>query len=233
MNLELTCGYLIHSRPFKETSLIVDFFSKEQGRFSAIARGAKRPRSQYKGVLQPFQPLVVAAFGRNDLLTATRIESNGRAWTLTGMSLISGLYLNELLVRLLPRHETNTVIFEQYEAALQALSTGHELSLALRRFEKNLLVELGYGIDFHQDSQGRKIEPHRKYGFDPNHGLVVLESAQSQTIQGQTLLDFEQGQVSEQGLKELKWMFRRALHGLLGGQPLKTRELARQLGAVT
>ena len=135
--------YVLHTYPFKETSLVVELFSQQFGRIAAVAKGARRPRSAMRGMLQSFQMLAGAWSGKNELKTLHSLDWNAGLTLLNGEALMCGFYMNELLLRLLPREDAHVNLFQHYEIALQTLANETDLATTLRRFELKLLQELG------------------------------------------------------------------------------------------
>lgn len=141
-----TPGYMLHATAWRETSLIVQVFSREHGCLALVAKGAKRPYSVLRPVLTAFQPLLLSWSGGGEVKTLTRAEMAG-VRPLAGSALMSAWYMNELLLRLLPREDAHPVLFDAYDAALAQLAGGSRAAGALRRFEWVLLRETGYGVD--------------------------------------------------------------------------------------
>ncbi|TAM24260.1 MAG: DNA repair protein RecO [Candidimonas sp.] len=139
-------GYQLHAAPWRETSLIVQAFTREYGNVALVAKGAKRPYSTLRSVLSMFQPLELSWSGAGEVKTLTRAECAG-VWPLTGRAYMSGWYMNELLLRMLPREDPHAVLFDAYDAALAQLAQGSPAAGALRRFEWILLTETGYGVE--------------------------------------------------------------------------------------
>src|SRR5512144_2623587 len=137
-------SFVLHTYPYRETSLIVEAFTREYGRVALVARGAKRPRSELRGVLQGFQPLLLSWSGQQELKTLIRAEWRGGLALPGGSALLCGVYLNELLLKLLPREDAHLALYDEYQAALAELVAGAEQARVLRRFEVRLLAELGY-----------------------------------------------------------------------------------------
>src|SRR5438067_857687 len=151
-------AFVLHTYPYRETSLIVEAFTRQFGRVSVLARGARRPRSAMRGVLLSFQPLALSWFGKGELRTMARAEWVGGQPLLRGEALLCGFYLNELLLRLLPREDAHEALFVEYRQALQRLGanmdSGVDSGPVLRAFEKSLLKELGYAMTLERDSAG-------------------------------------------------------------------------------
>ncbi|MFT0850704.1 DNA repair protein RecO [Achromobacter sp. F4_2707] len=139
-------AYMLHASAWRETSLIVQIFSREHGNVAMVAKGAKRPYSALRPVLAAFQPLIVSWTGTGEVKTLTRADLTGIR-PLAGRSLMSAWYMNELLLRLLPREDPHPVLYDAYDAALQALEQGAQAASALRSFEWTLLEETGYGFE--------------------------------------------------------------------------------------
>jgi len=139
-------AYMLHATPWRETSLIVQAFSREHGSLALVAKGAKRPYSTLRPVLGAFQPLLLSWSGAGEVRTLTRAETAG-IHPLGGAALMSAWYMNELLLRLLPREDPHPVLFDAYDEALQRLAAGSRAAGALRRFEWTLLHETGYGVE--------------------------------------------------------------------------------------
>ncbi len=215
-------AYFLHARPYRETSLLLEIFSAEQGRISAVWKGGRRSKS---GVPQLFQPLLVEIAGGGDLKGLRQVEMAGPALMLAGPALFSAFYLNEILVRLLPRDEAHPALFVFYADTLACLSQD-EPALLLRRFEGHLLDALGYGIDFGHDSDsGDIVSPAFGYDFHPEHGFRRSHSLAT-AISGAILLQLANGDFSSPDAALVaKKIHRQALSRLLGSRPLKSREL--------
>lgn len=156
-------AYLLHSSAWRETSLIVQMFSRDHGNVAMVAKGAKRPYSALRPVLSAFQPLTLSWTGVGEVKTLTRAELAGIR-QLAGRSLMSAWYMNELLLRLLPREDPHPAVYDAYDAALTALERGGNAAGALRRFEWILLEETGYGLggplpDFDDAAEERRMRP--------------------------------------------------------------------------
>ena len=232
MRVDLQAGYVLHSRPWRDSSLIVEYFSRECGRVSLVARGAKSRKSRGgspAALLQPFTPLRCSWSGRGQLRTLTHCESNGQAWPLQGRQLYSGLYMNELLSRLLHHEDPHQKLFDHYAAALALLSDGECEEIPLRRFEIVLLEELGYGFDLSCDGRtGEALSEDSWYHFDQECGLVQATAGGSNSqprYPGIDLLRISRGEYSGTARQSAKRLMRQALSAHLGGRPLKSREL--------
>jgi DNA repair protein RecO (recombination protein O) len=230
--VQLQPAYLLHRKPFRDTSLLLEVFTPEYGRLGLIGRGARGPRSKLRGILQPYQPLLVSWSGRGELPTLTSAENHGAGVFLQGDALVSGFYLNELLMRLLARHDPHPQLFSCYQAALQKLVANDELDWTLRLFERDLLQELGYGLLLtHEGQSGAEVEPDAHYCYHHESGPSRLYSQRDGqlSIQGATLLSLAQGKCDDAELRrESKLLMREVLGRYLGSRPLASRELFRQ-----
>jgi DNA repair protein RecO (recombination protein O) len=170
-------SWLLHHRPWSDSSRILELMTRNYGRVTLFAHGARRPKSPLRAVLRPFQPLVVSWSGRADGGTLTAAEAAGAAPALAPARLLSGYYLNELLLRLLPREDRHEALFDAYAAALAGLAQGEEQA-TLRAFERVLLVELGYGVDLTRDAaSGGPLDADRYYHFEPGRGVHAVRDA--------------------------------------------------------
>ena len=225
-------GYVLHTYPYKETSLIVEAFTRNFGRVALLARGARRPRSAMRGVLLAFHPLRLGWSASAELGNLIAVEWAGALQPLAGRGLMCGFYLNELLLRLLPRDDPHEALFDFYAEALGALSSGGEQASILRSFEKRLLAELGYAPLLEREAaSGAPIEPQRRYAYEPDRGpMPVTHSNGDLIVTGQTLLDLAADQFERPETREEARMLLRALIGQrLHGQELHTRVVLREL----
>lgn len=225
-------AFVLHSYPFRETSLIVEAFSLDLGRVALVARGARRPASSFRGLLLPFQPLLLSWYGKSELRTLHRAEWQGGQPGLAGMALICGLYLNELLMRLLPRDDAHEGLFANYRETLKAMGRGSDLQGILRRFEVDLLKEMGYAPILDSDVTGKPIEPERVYTYQLERGPVPDEGTipNSVRLTGKTLLDMACGNYSDATTQQQsKALMRMLINHHLGAQPLHTRRLLQDL----
>lgn len=223
--------YVLHTYPFKETSLVVEVFARNFGRVAATAKGARRPRSAVRGMLQSFQPLLATWSGKLELKTLHSLEWGGGLLLLKGEALICGFYLNELLLRLLPREDPHEALFEYYAATLRALIREPDLATTLRRFELKLLQELGYAIPLHQDAAGTLITESQTYRYEAEHGAITQSGNTSHMhsgvqISGNTLIDMANDDYKNiQTKQQSKQLMRYLLAHYLGDKPLHTRQL--------
>ena len=232
MSTDARPAYVLHSYPYRETSLIVEVYVREHGRLALMARGARRPKSSVRGVLLPFQPLLVSWSGKRELRTLTRAEWRGGYAPLRGQPLICGFYLNELLLKLVPRDDPHEELFEIYERTLEALAAGADPAAQLRRFEIALLGELGYALVLDRDvERGEPVARERSYVYVVERGPVSGSSARMGVeLSGQTLIDMQSGSFTSAATQqESKTLMRALINHYLGDQVLHTRQLLRDL----
>lgn len=231
MRISLQPAYVIHSRPYRDSSALLDVFTAEFGRISLVARGARRQsrRGSHAGLLQPFTPLLVTFSGRLELKTLVAVEPAPDRCVLSGDRLFSGLYVNELLVRLLHRNDAHPSLFASYSATLQALAGSAPTDTVLRRFEMDLLDELGYRLELEvAGANGQRVEESGWYRYDPEYGLLSYENVaniSTSAISGADLLAMARGEFGGSAAAGAKKLLREALAVHLGGKPLRSREL--------
>ncbi len=221
-------GFVLHSYPYKETSLIIDLFSRDHGRVALVAKGAKRPHSKLRGVLQTFQPLQLAWMGKSEVRTLVSAEWVGGLLPLEGAALLSGFYLNELLVKLLARDDPHPPLFDHYMSALNQLAHDEPPAIVLRKFELSLLKETGVAGNLALCAQtGQPVDVQKTYVVDPERGArASLASDTSPSVTGKTLLDMEAGDYSDSTTQlQSKFLMRHLLSHHLGGMPLNTRQI--------
>lgn len=223
-------AYILHHHDYGETSLLFEVFTRVHGRLPMVAKGARRAKSPLRPALIPFQLLGVGFSGRGEVLTLTRAEPLAPAPAFVGETLYCGLYLNELLLRLLHRHDPHERLFLNYGDTLLRLGSGESREQALRLFEKRLLEEIGYGLVLDQDVEnGSPLIPDRQYSYLPERGPVPLESGyEGITVQGQSLISLARENLQEESaLRDAKRLLRSLLIPHLGPKPLMTRQLFR------
>jgi len=229
MNVELTYCFILHSRSYLESSLILDIFSREYGRLHLIAKGAKREKSAFSGLLQPYQRLLMAWRGKGELMTLVDVEADMEVYELSEGRMIAGFYLNELLVRLLHQHESHPELFDFYNKAILDLSAAKRVDAVLRIFEKGLLKSLGYGLVLNHDvDDGRAIEADKKYYYLIDSGPMKNNPVVGNYIEitGNSLLALEKGSLENKSeLEETKRLMRFILKSHLGTKPLASRAL--------
>jgi len=221
-------GFVLHSYPYKETSLIVDVFSRDYGRVALVAKGAKRPHSKLRGVLQTFQPLSVSWSGRAEVRTLTAAEWVGGLLPLEKSALLCGFYLNELLVKLLARDDPHAALFDHYVAAINQLAHDESAPIVLRKFERALLKETGVATDFSVcTSTSQAVDPQQTYVVDPESGPRIARAADRwPSVSGKTLLDMERQDYADPVTQsQSKQLMRFLLAHHLGGMQLNTRQI--------
>ena len=226
--MELTAAFVLHHRPYRETSLLVDVLSRDHGRVSLVARGQRQKSKRRRNMMQLFQPLWLSWYGQGELVTLSQVESSEPAYHLLGNASLCGLYMNELLYKLLPLHESEPALFDAYQQALARLQTDNrQQQLTLRLFEKALLSQLGYGLQLESDVEtGQPLEDELDYVYHPDSGPHVYQGRSAAVVSGRSLrhLREEQG-FDETSLKQIKTLMRTVINYYLGGRPLHSRQL--------
>lgn len=221
-------AFVLHRIPYRDTSQIVELFTRGHGRVSVVARGARRPRSPWRGLLQPFNELLVSWTGRSELRSLVAAEPAGQRMSLAGERLFSGFYMNELILRLLQRHDPHDPLYHAYRQALAALVLDVSEAWTLRQFERALLDEVGYGMNLVCDARsGELLDPALTYRYVLQEGPVRLEQAGEGglVVRGSSLLALAGGGAcpDAEALRELRLLMRSVIDELLGERPLKTR----------
>jgi DNA repair protein RecO (recombination protein O) len=221
-------GFVLHTTAWRETSLVVEAFTRDYGRVALVARGAKRPTSQFRGLLTPFAPLALSWSGRNEIKNLVRAEWIGGMPPLRGSSLLSAFYANELLVRLLARADPHEGLFAHYVELLRGLADAR-LDVTLRQFELELLREVGYAVALDRCSDGAAIDPGARYRFRADLGPQRLSSPAEEgdaVVAGTTLLAMARGEFDDPVVAaEAKGMLRAVIRYHLDGKPLNTRRI--------
>jgi DNA repair protein RecO (recombination protein O) len=234
--VDRAAAYVLHAYPYSETSLIVEAFTRTHGRLPLLAKGARRPGSQLRGTLLAFQPLSASWSGRGEVRTLVRCEWHGGQPLLAGQRLLCGFYLNELLLRLLPREDPHEQLFDRYVEAVAGLAHGADEAPILRAFERRLLAELGYALPLeHESGTDTPIEPERLYRYDPEQGAIPIvggAAAPEEMIvaPGRVLLDIARDDYSSPATAQAaKQLMRLAITRRLDRQPLHSRAIFREL----
>jgi len=230
---ELQSCFVLHSRPWRETSLLLDVLSEQYGKIGLCARGVRGKKSSQRSLLQPLTPLFLCWTGKGDLQTLTRTEPAGLAIKLSGATLYSSFYINELMVRLLHRHDPHPQLFYHYQQTLENLQTPDHLEQTLREFELQLLLSLGYGINFHVDGNGEPISANIYYYLAEEGMFMPMEprtgANKVNKFSGSDLLSIaEKNWQNSTVLKVAKQITRFSLSALLGEKPLQSRKLFRR-----
>jgi len=222
-------AFVLHTYPYRETSLIVEMFTRHHGRIGLVAKGARRPKSALRGTLLAFQPLLVRWGGKGELRGLYGAEWQGGIPQLRGIGLMSGFYLNELLLKFLHRDDAHEGLFDLYAEAVTALSVNSRISATLRRFEKFLLGELGYALTLDREGgTDRAVEPSARYTYVIEKGPVRIDAGVSAEIElyGKTLLDLACDNYEDPvTLTQSKLLMRQLVAHYLGSKTLHTRQL--------
>lgn len=225
-------AFVLHTRPYSETSLLLDFFTENDGCIRLLAKGARSRRSNLKGCLQPFTPLLIRWGGKGEIKTLRGAEPISLALPFTGTVLYSGLYVNELLARVLAQNIPYQTLFFEYLTCLQVLA-GSEYTPEhiLRRFELSLLSHLGYGVDFlHCVGSGELVADSMTYRYREEKGFIASLVIDHLSFTGKQLKAFAARQFPDIDiLRAAKRFTRIALKPYLGVSPLKSRELFYQI----
>ena len=233
MRVQQEPAFVLHARPFSESSFVLDVFSPTHGRLGLLAKGARRPGSRLRGLLKPFQPLLVGWSGRGELPVLTGAESDGDAAVLEGTALYCGFYLNELLIRLLHRYDPHETLYQHYRMALFSLRDASTHEAVLRIFEKHILKEVGYGLVLDRDvANNSAISAERIYCYVVDRGPIQTPATAPSRdmdgvlVRGATLLALA-GECLERpdDLREAKRLMRVVLARHLGEKPLHSRRL--------
>lgn len=234
MRATTQAAYILHKRPYRETSQILDVFTREHGRVSLLSRGSRSARSKTSGILQPFQPLLVGWQGRGELPYLSSVESaDCKAPVLRSRSLLSAMYINELLTYLLHKNDVHEDVFDRYHGVLFSLQSPNSIEQELRLFERDLLQYLGFGMNLESDADsGAELQAETLYAYHFEHGPVSTATGESRAcpvVSGASLKYFQQGILEKpEHRSEIKTLMRYVLSCHLGGKKLKSRELFRR-----
>ena len=224
MRLDQQPAYVLHARPYRETSLLLECLTRDFGRIGAVARGVRRERAQLaRSQLEPFQQLRVDLLQRGELATLLAAETAAPPRRLLGEAGVSGLYLNELVVRLTARQDPHPPLFDTYARTLERLAAGEPLAWTLRRFERDLLETIGYalGLDCEADGE-RPLVPEQHYRYLPEQGAVPVPAHAKGALRGADLLALGADAMPDlDGLRALRGMMRELIRFHLGGNDLK------------
>ena len=229
MRHQLEPAYVLHARPYRESSLILEVFSRQHGRVGLVARGARGAKSRWKSVLQPFRPLLLSWTQRGEMGTLTGADQVASPPALAGEALFCGIYVNELLYRFLQRSDPHAGLFDDYRRLLGELAATDAPQPALRLFELRLLEAAGFALplDCEYDSE-EAIVAGRHYLVSPETGAVRREAGSegdAELVSGEALLALRTGVIDSAHQRELKYLMRRLIRYHLGGRPLKSQSL--------
>ena len=220
--------FLLHQRAHGETSLIVDMFTRTNGKMSLIAKGAKKPKSKFFGYLSPFTKLKITYTGRSELKTLTNIDRDfSKSTNSLSKTSYSLLYINELLIRLLPKDASQEDLFILYEDFLTKIHSGDDIEFTLRHFELDLLDMLGYGLDFESDiDKNEQIDPEKNYSFIPQRGF---RESNTSNFSGKDIINIRFRDLSKVSKKHLKHITQEAIHFCLDGRDLSSRDIFKRI----
>ena len=229
----LAPGYILHHRPYRDTSRILEVLVRDHGRLTLFARGVRGPKPRFGGVLQPFELLLLSFQLGREAGQLTGAESAESMPPLPAGSLMSGFYLNELLLKLITRHDPMVEVFEDYRRALTALRVGSRVEAVLRVFEKRLLEAVGYGLDLIAEARtGKPIEADGLYRLRPSEGLVPATAGDAEAVAGSSLLALAREELGEgRPLEDARKVLQAALAERLEGKELSTRRVARAVAS--
>jgi len=229
--VDLTPGYVLHHRPWRDTSRILEVLTREHGRLTLFARGVRGPAARLSSVLQPFQLLLLSWSGRGEAPRLTGAERAGHGAPLPPACVLAGFYLNELLLKLTARHDALPALFDHYHGALESLRAGALLAPCLRVFEKRLLEALGYGLDLGCEAHtGVPLEADGFYEFHPGQGLQRARPHAPHALCGNSLLSLARESLSGgRELEDARRVLQAALGACLEGRPLATRAVAKSM----
>ncbi len=229
MSLECHNAFILHRRPYRETSQIIDLFCQDVGKVSLVYKGGRSSTRMKRGMAQPFTLLQVSYFGRGSLKTVKSIEAQTQVVPLSGQRLYIAMYINELLYRLLQAETACDGLFASYQSTLLAIAAQDDPQIALRNFELTLLETLGYGVNFEKDIySGEPIAAGFNYQYQQQAGFFARQAIyqQNSVYRGEEILALASRDFSAaHSLKAAKRFCRQALAHLLGGQPLHSRSL--------
>jgi len=225
-------AFILHHRPFRDTSQILDVLSRDHGKLAMVARGSRAPKSKLKGVLRPFLPLRMSWVQRSDMGTLTGAESAGVPLSLGGDALMAGYYANELLLNFLHRHDPQPEIFDLYSNLLYELRADSNVAACLRRFEIGLLELLGYALEFEHEADGTSdLDPDKHYEYRVEQGPVAVSRSEGAMVFRGSMLcrigaeEFDDADV----MRAANRLLRHVINHHLGGKELKTRKVLQDL----
>lgn len=221
-------AFVLHSYPYKETSLIIEVFTRQYGRLALVAKGAKRPHSSLRGALQTFQPLTISWSGKSDLQTLTTAEWVGGMPPLEKNALLCGFYMNEMIIKLLQRDDPQPLLFDEYVATINQLAHVEPVPILLRKFEMNLLKMAGVLNDLSFCMQQRcTVLPEALYVVEPESGTRPAQDGDAGLkVCGKTLIDMQNADYSDATTQaQSKLLMRALLAHHLHGKPIHTRQI--------
>jgi DNA repair protein RecO (recombination protein O) len=221
MRLEDQPAFILHTRAWRETSLLIEAFTRDHGRVGLVARGVRGAKTRFaRASLQPLQPLLLGWSARGELGTLTGAEQTGSPWRLSGDALFAGMYVNELVLRLSSRNDAHPIAFAAYTECLARLADGDGIAWTLRRFERDLLADLGYALMLTQTADGASISPEVSYAYIGDAGPVAWrEDSGYVRVAGSALLALDRDERPDAAdLADLRKLMRSIIRELVGGQ---------------
>jgi len=229
MRVALEPSYVLHSRPYQESSLLIEALCRSHGRVGLVARGARAAKSRWKSILQPFRPLLLSWSQRGELGTLTSADQVASPPPLIGEALFCGLYANELTTRFLHRSDPHIEVFDRYRELVTALAAGDSSQPVLRMYEMQLLQSAGFGLQLeHEHGSSDPIDEDGWYSYVPESGPERCEyhaENAGRLVSGSALLALKSGNIEERHLKELKTLMRSLIRFYLGNKPLNSQSL--------
>lgn len=221
-------AFILHHHPFRDSSQILDIISREHGKLSLVARGSRGAKSRLRGILRPFMPLSLSWFLKSDLGTLTGAEVNGAPLSLSGDALLSGYYVNELLLHFLHRHDPQPDIFDLYARAIQSLAATESIAACLRHFEIELLRQIGYALNFdHESGSQQALQADQNYEYRVEQGPVAVNKTEGPLVfSGAMLGAIGAKEFYDSGtLRAASRLMREVISFHLGGKELKSRKV--------
>ena len=224
-------GFILHRRPYSESSLLVEAFTREFGRLTLIAKGCRRKKTQPQGLFLPFKPLLISWTGKGEMPILTGIEQLGFTPPLSGTRIGCGYYINELILKLLHRHDAHEALFEKYQEQMLALSDQQDPFVILRIFEKYLLREIGFGLILDHDVEtGEAIRHDMNYRYSPEKGPALAARHESDVISGTTLIALDKEQfLTREDQRQANRLTRYLIDLQLNGKSLRTRRVIHEI----
>ena len=225
-------AWILHHRPFQDSSQILDILSRDHGRLSVVARGSRSAKSKLKGILRPFLPLKLSWVIRSDMGTLTGAEIDGSPTALAGDALLSGYYANELLLNFLHKHDAQPQIFDLYGVVIRNLAGSDNIAMSLRMFELDLLRTLGYAVNLDHDTDTHQpLDADQEYEYRIEHGPVpALDSSRPLVFSGKSLIGIHEGRFEDpEILRDAGRLLRNVISFHLGGKELKSRKVLKEI----
>ena len=233
MRVQSQPAYVLHSRSYRETSLILEIYSRRYGRLGLVAKGARNPKSRKRPLLLPFQSLLMSWSGKGELALLTGVEATGVACELSGQARYAAFYLNDLVIRLLHRHDAHENLFDRYTELLTRFYSCAPVQDSLRIFEKHLLAEIGYGLILDHDTvTGKPLEPDQLYQYIPDRGPepCVNNNDSGLCLLGSSMLDLHQESFRNgRSRHEVRKLMRYLIEQQLSGRALRSRLIFHQV----